>query len=213
MDILWDNMLILVAVVYAGLVVILYAFMIVRFRKRRYNNKKTYDLLQKCILNGTIVDSFGLDLICRVSQYEEFEIFVKNFLRYSLETRTEEEYQKIDALIRTIVIEKSKKKPFEACSPTDRQMLLAINEIVAKGDNDAAKYSMQELSRSLAEKDEKIHKQRNMQIGLTFLTILGLAINIVFGILGLSLSEKDVQTIKQTVETVMQSDSTIIVNK
>lgn len=92
-------------------------------------------------------------------------------------------------------------------------MLLAINEIVAKGDNDAAKYSMQELSRSLAEKDEKIHKQRNMQIGLTFLTILGLAINIVFGILGLSLSEKDVQTIKQTVETVMQSDSTIIVNK
>lgn len=195
------------------MVVILYAYMFTRQKRKKFNNRKIYELLQKCILNETITDSFGLDLLCQASDYEDFERFVKIFLRYSLETKTEEEYRKIDSLIRTIVIDKSKKKPFEGCSPMDRQMLLVVNEIVLRSDNDAAKYSIHELSRSIAQKDERINKQRKMQIGLTILTILGLAINILFGVMGMNLSDKDIQNIKMTFETIQQTDTVSIKNK
>lgn len=87
-------------------------------------------------------------------------------------------------------------------------MLLVLNEIIAQSDNEAAKYSIQELSRILKEKDQRIRKQRISQIVLTILTILGLAINIIFGVIGMNLSEKDLQNIQQTVEHVINSDTT-----
>lgn len=106
------------------------------------------------------------------------------------------------------MIDKSKKKPFEGCSSNDKQMLLVINDIMAKSDNEAAKYSIQELSRSLKEKDQKVRKQRISQIILAILTILGLAINIIFGVIGMNLSEKDLQNIQKTMEQVIQLDTT-----
>lgn len=45
-------------------------------------------------------------------------------------------------------------------------MLLVLNEIIAQSDNEAAKYSIQELSRILKEKDQRIRKQRISQIVL-----------------------------------------------
>lgn len=204
----FHDVLIWVSVLYTGMVVVLYIFMLAWLKKRRSKDKKTFDLLQKCILNGTITDSFGFDLICKASEYEDFEQFIKKFLKYSLVSLSEEEYHIVDPFIRSIMIDKSKKKPFEGCSSNDKQMLLVLNEIIVKCDNEAAKYSIQELSRSLKEKDQRIRKQRVSQIVLTILTIFGLAINIIFGVIGMNLSEKDLQNIQQTMEQVIQSDTT-----
>ena len=205
-----STFLIKVAAVYVALAFVYITMLIIRKRHILSNNKKVFELLQKCILNGTINDSFGLELLCQSAKYEDFEIFVKRFLRFSLRTLSEEDYMKVDTLMRTIIIEKSKKKPFEECSPTDRQMLLSINEVVAKGDNEAAKYSMQELSHSLFEKDKIIRRQRRQQFWLTILTIVGLAINIVFGVLSMNLSDKDIQKIQQSVEVVVKTDTTTV---
>lgn len=204
----FHDVLIWVSVLYAGMVVILYIFMLTRIKRRRIKDKNTFDLLQQCILNGKITDSFGFDLLCKASEYEDFEQFIKKFLKYSLKSLSEEEYHVVESFIRSIMIDKSKKKPFEGCSSNDKQMLLVINDIVAKSDNEAAKYSIQELSRSLKEKDQKVRKQRISQIILTILTILGLAINIIFGVIGMNLSEKDLQNIQKTMEQVIQLDTT-----
>jgi len=204
----FQDVLIWVSVLYAGMVVILYIFMLTRIKRRRIKDKNTFDLLQQCILNGKITDSFGFDLLCKASEYEDFEQFIKKFLKYSLKSLSEEEYHVVESFIRSIMIDKSKKKPFEGCSSNDKQMLLVINDIIAKSDNEAAKYSIQELSRSLKEKDQKVRKQRISQIILTILTILGLAINIIFGVIGMNLSEKDLQNIQKTMEQVIQLDTT-----
>ena len=205
-----NTFLITIAAVYVTFAFVYISMFIIHKRHTLSNNKKIFELLQKCILNGTINDSFGLELLCQSAKYEDFEMFVKCFLRFSLKTLPEDDYMKVDSLMRTIIIDKSKKKPFEECSPTDRQMLLSINEVVAKGDNEAAKYSMQELSSSLFEKDKIIRHQRRQQIGLTILTIVGLVINIIFGVLSLNLSDKDIQKIQQSVEVVIKSNSTNI---
>lgn len=204
----FHDVLIWVSVLYAGMVVVLYIYMLTRLKRKKVKDRKTFDLLQQCILNRKITDSFGFDLLCKASEYEDFEQFVKKFLKFSLESLSEEEYHIVESFIRSIMIDKSKKKPFEGCSSNDKQMLLVINDIIAESDNEAAKYSVQELSRSLKEKDQKIRKQRISQIVLTILTILGLAINIIFGVIGMNLSENDLQNIQQTVEQVLQSDTT-----
>lgn len=203
----FQNVFVWVSVLYAGMVFVIYIFMLTRLRRRKIKDKNTFDLLQQCILNEKISDSFGFDLLCNASEYEDFEQFIKKFLKYSLKSLSEEDFHAVDLFIRSIMIDKSRKRPFEGCSSNDKQLLLVLNEIIAKSDNEAAKHSLQELSRTLKEKDQRIRKQRISQVVLTILTILGLAINIIFGVIGMNISEKDMQKIQQTMEQVIQSNT------
>lgn len=200
-----SDIMVCVSILYA-LVVGLYAASMIGIRNRKSRNRdKVYELLANGILNGTIYDSFGLEILCRYSQYEDFERFVRGFLKYALTNQSEENFHKIDDLMRAMIVEKSRKKPFEECNSVDRQFLLSINEVVSKSDIESAKLSVQELSRSIREKDAEIAKQGRQQFWLTILAIVGLVLNIFFGIQSMNLSEKDINNISQIVETAINN--------
>lgn len=202
-----SNIIVWVAALYV-LIVCLYVFSLMSIRSRKLRNRnKAYELLANGILNGTIYDSFGLEILCRYSQYEDFERFVRGFLKYALTNQSEENFHKIDDLMRAMIVEKSKKKPFEECNPVDRQFLLSVNEVVSKSDIESAKLSVQELSRSIREKEAVIAKQGRQQFWLTIFTIVGLALNIFFGIQSMNLSEKDIDNISQIVETAINNSN------
>lgn len=203
-----DGLLYVLSAIYivAAVVGSLLSFLWVSARKdeKIQDSEKKYNTLIDGILTDTITDSYSFDVVYKSIKTNNFDLFIRDFLRYALEKKRSEDYRKIENFVKRMEDEKSLKNPFEGCLPSDKQYLLSIKEVVADSNNEAAKNALRELSRTIKEKDRQLHEQKIINIVTIVLTIIGLALNITLGLRGLSTN--DVNRIKDATEEVLKSN-------
>ena len=179
-ELLWiwsDDLLTVITVVY-GIVVVVGGFLsYIWFKEKKEeiinDREKNYKLLADGIKNNSIVNSYSLDVIYKRIKVNDFEVFARDFLHYSLEKEGTDEYRKIEEFIIKVGEEKYQNDPFEGCSPSDKHYLLSIKEVVSKEDNEAAKFALRELSRSIKDKEKQLHVRNIVTIVTIILTIVG----------------------------------------
>lgn len=211
MILLWiwsDYLLYILSAVYVVIVAVsipvFMSWAITKKDEKIKDRENKYNLLISGILSNTITNAYSFEVVYKGLKTSDFDAFVQDFLNYALEKLDGTEYRMIEEFIKRMEEEKAKNDPFDGCLPPDKQYLLSIQEVVSNSRNEAAKHALQEVSRSIKEKDGQLHVQKTITIVTIILTGVGLALNLVFGIRGLS--DKDVKRIKNVTTEVVASN-------
>ncbi len=160
---------------------------------KRIGNKSIYDILDQKFSSGLIKDKEDIQLIINsVSRSEDelysispvLEDYYTNRLSKSEDLKEEDLIQR-HKLIKNIIQEENKEKPFSGVPDEERRILLNIKDAIRNDDKQAIEFNVNELNTVLTTRNKIYKSTDKLNKWSVPLAVVGVFLTILFGVLSI----------------------------
>lgn len=178
---------------------------------KKIGSETIYDKIDQKFSSGLITDKVDIQLIINsVSRAEDetysiapvLEDYYTNRLLISSDIEDKEISRRYN-IIKKIINEENKEKPFSGVPDEERRILISIKDALANNDTEAINFNVNELNSVLTTRNRIFENIVRLNKWSVPLAVLGVFFTILFGILSFTPSKVDYEKINTQTETLL----------
>lgn len=182
-------------------------------RENRIGNDNVYDKIDQKFSSGLIKDRDDIQLIINSVSRVENDVYsiapvLEDYYTHRLSKDSdieEDELERRYKIIKEILKEENKEKPFSGVPDEERRILISIKDALKNNDINAIDFNVDELNSVLTTRNKLLERSTKLNRWSVPLAILGVFFTILFGILSLSPNKIDYEKINSQNEVLLDN--------